>query len=269
MGGAPSKPDPSKEMQVIGAAYGRTGTVSLSIALEKLLDGPVVHGGQRSFGGEGSYFEKWTDALEANQSGDRERGMKLIRELTSGYVGCTDSPHNLCVPELMELYPDAKVVLIKRDPQRWWASFQELVSHVLPWYVTPLTYPVPGLRAIPRFLAVWDKQRSEMYQQVTGKVPESYGPELLEYHNQMITSLVPRDNLLIMDLKDGWGPLCKFLGKPVPNEPFPQANDVEAMKGTAQKLLIKALLIWLGILGAAGGSCYIAYSGLSRYLSGS
>jgi hypothetical protein len=54
MGGVPSKPDPSVQMEVIGAGYSRTGTLSVAIALEKLLNKPVVHGGSRSFGGEGS-----------------------------------------------------------------------------------------------------------------------------------------------------------------------------------------------------------------------
>jgi hypothetical protein len=51
MGGVPSKPDPAARMQVLGLGYGRTGTLSLTIALEKLLDGPVAHGGCQAFGG--------------------------------------------------------------------------------------------------------------------------------------------------------------------------------------------------------------------------
>lgn len=47
MGGVPSKAgDPSTtKFQVIGAGYCRTGTVSMQLALETLLDGPVMHGG--------------------------------------------------------------------------------------------------------------------------------------------------------------------------------------------------------------------------------
>jgi hypothetical protein len=57
MGVVPSKPDPSAQMQVIGASWPRSGTLSLMLALEKLLDGPVTHGGARNLhGAEGCKF---------------------------------------------------------------------------------------------------------------------------------------------------------------------------------------------------------------------
>jgi len=46
MGGNPSIPtDPNRTLSVIGAGYSRTGTVTLQLALETLLKGPVLHGG--------------------------------------------------------------------------------------------------------------------------------------------------------------------------------------------------------------------------------
>lgn len=50
--------------------------------------------------------------------------LKGIREVTKGYAACTDVPHILAVPEMLEIYPDAKVVLVTRDPVRWWSSIQ-------------------------------------------------------------------------------------------------------------------------------------------------
>lgn len=53
MGGTASVPqDPSRTLQVIGAGYSRTGTLSMALALEKLLDGPVMHGGSQLLGRE-------------------------------------------------------------------------------------------------------------------------------------------------------------------------------------------------------------------------
>jgi Sulfotransferase domain len=40
-----------------------------------------------------------------------------------------------------------------------------------------------------------------------------------------VRSLVPADNLLEYQPQDGWEPLCKFLGKPIPNEPYPRVNE--------------------------------------------
>jgi hypothetical protein len=53
MGGVPSVPtDPTRRLRVIGAGYARTGTVSMAMALEKLLDGPAMHGVNQILGRE-------------------------------------------------------------------------------------------------------------------------------------------------------------------------------------------------------------------------
>lgn len=53
MGAVPSVPrDRSRKLQVIGAGYGRTGTTAISLAIEKLYEGPVMHGGTQMIGRE-------------------------------------------------------------------------------------------------------------------------------------------------------------------------------------------------------------------------
>ena len=37
-------------------------------------------------------------------------------------------------------------------------------------------------------------------------------------------SKVPKENLLVWNVKEGWGPLCEFLGKPIPDGPIPHDN---------------------------------------------
>lgn len=59
-----------------------------------------------------------------------------------------------------------------------------------------------------------------------------------------------------MDLGEGWGPLCKFLGVPVPDEPFPRANDAAAADSYATKILLKVLAIWTGIFSVTGTTLY-------------
>lgn len=76
--------------------------------------------------------------------------------------------------------------------------------------------------------------------------------ESILIHNEWVRNHVPQDRLLTMDLKEGWEPLAKFLNKAVPNEPFPHANDGEAMQKFAKGVFRTAMLIWLGILGGAG-----------------
>lgn len=59
---------------------------------------------------------------------------------------------------------------------------------------------------------------------------------------------VPKEKLLEMDLADGWQPLCKFLDKPIPDEPFPRANDREARDQFMRQKVIQASIAWLTIL---------------------
>ena len=65
-----------------------------------------------------------------------------------------------------------------------------------------------------------------------------------------------KERLLIMKMKDGWEPLCKFLGKPIPDEPFPWVNDSEAVSKTASRIVLKLGLIWLGLFTGIGLTAY-------------
>jgi Sulfotransferase domain len=44
-------------------------------------------------------------------------------------------------------------------------------------------------------------------------------------HNEAVKATIPAGQLLVYDVKQGWAPLCEFLGVPVPDEPFPRSND--------------------------------------------
>lgn len=62
-----------------------------------------------------------------------------------------------------------------------------------------------------------------------------------------------------MDLKDGWEPLCKFLGVPVLDESFPRANDAKAADQYAAKVLLKVLLVWQSLLSSLGATFYLGF----------
>ena len=76
--------------------------------------------------------------------------------------------------------------------------------------------------------------------------------DILEAHHEKVRSVVPEGQLLEMDLGEGWAPLCEFLGVPIPDEPFPRANDATAADAYAQKVILKALGVWVGIFSTAG-----------------
>lgn len=82
---------------------------------------------------------------------------------------------------------------------------------------------------------------------------------LIEAHNKKIKRVVPKDQLLVMRIEDGWEPLCKFLGKPVPNEPFPRENDSAAADKVAAGVIGKLLLMWAGLFAVTGGTAYAGW----------
>ncbi|KAI1412524.1 hypothetical protein F5Y13DRAFT_162888 [Hypoxylon sp. FL1857] len=262
MGAIPSIPtDPSRKVKVIAAAYGRTGTVSTSLALAKLLDGPVLHGGTQLLARDDEYCRLWLKAYEAKAAGENEKCLKYVQQATAGYVATADLPTVHFIPELRELYPDAKVVLVNRDPVKWWNSVVALASRATPWWLALALAPIPGWRHIPEFMNIWGRKTpgatdSDNRAQRLAKG----GPHLLEMHNDRVRALVPKEQLLEMKLDEGWGPLCRFLDLPIPNEPFPRANDNTAMTQYANKIMLTALKVWLGIFSVGVVAVYSAFS---------
>ena len=77
-------------------------------------------------------------------------------------------------------------------------------------------------------------------------------------------SLVPKEKLLEMEIGQGWGPLCEFLGCPVPDEPFPRVNDSEAVERYGRHVTRTIAVIWLGIFLVFGFTVYFALESWPR-----
>lgn len=73
-------------------------------------------------------------------------------------------------------------------------------------------------------------------------------PDTIIKHNEWLKKVIPSEKLHFIDIKDGWKPLCDILDKPVPNESFPRANDAEAADAVFQGVVLKASILWLGII---------------------
>lgn len=83
--------------------------------------------------------------------------------------------------------------------------------------------------------------------------------DMLDKHNDWVRANVPKDRFLEMDLKEGWKPLADFLGVPVPDTPFPQANDAAEAEAVTKRILLTAGLSWVAILLTAGTLAWQAY----------
>jgi len=122
-------------------------------------------------------MRKWAYALRAKRAGEKETAKKLIKELTAGFVGVVDIPPNLVLEELLEIYPEAKVVLVTRDPDKWYKSARPVMATGFSWFHHALTCIAPGLRWFPEIAnaIIMDFNR-EIEEAKIGKKAGDWGP---------------------------------------------------------------------------------------------
>ena len=196
-------------LRVIGAGLGRTGTLSLKHALERLLGGPCYH--MMELFGRPDDVAVWHAAV---------RGEAVDwPELFADYRACVDWPGASFWPELARAFPDALVVLSVRDPESWWQSASETIF--------PRIRELPA-EAPPPFHA-WHAMVGELFATRFPADLLDAGSSIaaFEAHNARVRREVPASRLLEFRAADGWGPLCEGLDLPVPDEPYPRANTRE------------------------------------------
>jgi len=202
------------ELAVIGAGFGRTGTLSTRAALKLLGLGPVHHMFEVVKAPEQS--RRWLDALEDNS---------VLRELLADYRSAVDWPSCYFWRELMDLYPDAKIILTHREAKGWYKSIHNTIYRML-------MAKAPDMPADQVAMA----RRIVMDLTFNGRLgEEDYAIEVFEKHNAEVKAAVPPERLLVFDVREGWQPLCDFLGVSVPDEPFPKTNSTEELIGHFSK----------------------------------
>jgi hypothetical protein len=193
-------------MKIIGAGFGRTGTVSLQQAFEH-LGYPCYHMQEVMRAYDRGHVEQWDAALGGNNVD--------WQQLFSGYEATVDFPACVFYRELMAAFPDALVVLSIRDPQRWWASYSKLIGLVSK---TRLFNFVPMFR---KFGAMNTHLIDYVFD---GSLDKDDCITRYIQHIEEVKATVPKERLLVYSVTEGWEPLCEFLGHPVPQIPFPHAN---------------------------------------------
>jgi hypothetical protein len=84
--------------------------------------------------------------------------LKLLREATAGFVAITDAPGNCFIAELLGLYPDAEVVCVRRNPVKWWKSWEPVTEQAGAGFLNWFLAPVPGKRWYPKLVARFSEQ---------------------------------------------------------------------------------------------------------------
>jgi hypothetical protein len=193
-------------LEVIGAGFPRTGTASLKLALEQLGFGPCHH--MREIIMNPKSAALWVEAAKAPAKANWDKVLE-------GYDSCTDAPGCNFWRELAAYYPKAKVLLSVRDPEKWFESTQATVLSPM------MKNPLPGLE---EFFA------TAVWRDVGDRGSDhDFMIDLFHRHIENVKREIPNERLLVFDVREGWAPLCKFLGVPVPATPFPVTNSREEM----------------------------------------
>lgn len=194
------------KLTVIGAGFGRTGTVSMLEALDRLGFGPCHH--MMEVFAHPETAAGWAAAVRGD---DVDLGA-----LVAGYRATLDFPSCLAWGPLLAAHPDAKVLLTVRSSESWWRSFDSTIG--------------PSMRdhAVSKEDGILELF-SALSDGLFGGRSDERDPTVAVYeaHNAAVMAAVPTEQLLVYELGSGWEPLCAFLGVDVPDEPFPRSNSTE------------------------------------------
>lgn len=202
-------------MKIIGAGFSRTGTYSLKHALQILDYQPCYHG--EEIFQRPDHVKIWARALHT---------MPNWKSLFSGYQAGLDSPVCFFWREIRAVFPDAKVILTKRDPNDWYESFEASLYQAM---LHPQRAPVEFQPALVMARALVLEHR------FAGKFEDKgYAIEIYNRHNESVEASFKAEkaNLLVFDVSEGWQSLCEFLGQKIPNTEFPVTNSRQQFNST-------------------------------------
>jgi hypothetical protein len=211
-------------LRVIGAGFGRTGTSSLKTALEQLGFGPCHH--MEELFKHHEQIPLWA-AVARGEPADWDVVFR-------GYNSAVDFPTQHWYREILAHWPDARVILTVRDPDGWYRSTSETIYAI--------GHEIPN-RWISRFIPVVGgvfRMTRVIWRDVYGGrfLDRDHAIAVYERHIEEVKEHVPAEQLLVFDVKQGWGPLCEFLGVPVPSQEFPRRNDTAEFRKRIRRIKI-------------------------------
>ena len=197
-------------IEVVGAGLGRTGTHSLQLALQQLLDGRCYH--MLEVFGRPDDIPVWHRAV----NGDAPDWNAFL----SSYRATVDWPASAFWREIADANPEAVVLLSSRDADGWWKSANNTIFRIVdrkaddPVAEAQIAMAVDMLRNT--FTENWQD--------------ETEAKRAFEAHNADVRASVPADRLIDWHPGDGWKPICDRLGVPIPSEPFPHVNSTDEFR---------------------------------------
>lgn len=194
-------------LEVIGAGLGRTGTMSLKVAIERLGIGRCYH--MSEVFAAGSAAPLWVDAADGRPDWER---------IFDGFAATMDYPGCTFWRELARAYPQAKVILSLRDPESW---FESVNATIMSPPMIERTRSGPMAEFFERIVFGAFGERI---------ADRDFMIDRFRAWNQSVIDACPPERLLVFEARQGWEPLCAFLGRPVPDTPYPRANRREDLE---------------------------------------
>jgi hypothetical protein len=192
-------------VRVVGTGVGRTGTMSLKVALEQLLGTPCYH--MVEVFGHPEHMQIWTQAA-------RDEPVDWAA-LLDDYGAIVDWPGASFWPELTSAFPDALVLHSERaDAETWWRSASATIL---------------AFDAVPPELEEFREMVLKVFRErFTDRIDDHDAcVAAYEAHNARVRAAIDPERMLVWHPGDGWEPICRALDVPVPDAPFPHTNTTE------------------------------------------
>ncbi|WP_340107490.1 sulfotransferase family protein [Pikeienuella sp. HZG-20] len=193
-------------LKIIGSGFGRTGTMSTKMALEHLGFGPCHH--MIEVMRNPAQPAHWA-ALADGRDVDWE-------EVFAGYASQVDFPGAAVWPALSTAFPDARVIHTERPEEDWWSSYSTTIGK---FFANRESIPLP-----PPVAAIFETMDKLLVRDTFGGLDRDRSIAAYRRNNEKVRATIPAERLLVFTPTDGWEPICRFLGAPVPSTDFPRSN---------------------------------------------
>ncbi|MHB8728432.1 MAG: sulfotransferase family protein [Sulfuricaulis sp.] len=240
-------------LKIIGAGFGRTGTLSVYTALNQ-LGFPCYHMFEVLKNEKNkSHLDFWRAVANSAPGTPHD-----WEQVFSMYTAAVDNPACCVWRDLLTAYPDAKVLLTlhPRGAAAWYESTIDTI------YFTESMWQFKLLKLTTPFGRKFGDMARKLIWQRSHKNTMDDRDKAIAHYNRHIADVkaaVPADRLLVFSVDQGWKPLCDFLGVPVPKSEFPNVNDRSAIKKTVSEITRGAYVI-LGVgMAVVAGLVYEAF----------
>lgn len=232
-------------MKLIGAGLPRTATTTQMIALEKL--GLPCYHMRNLMTNMPAHVPLWDRACDGDGPWE---------QLFEGCESAVDWPAAFFYRELLDVYPDAKVLLSVRNHESWERSMRDTIWDIY-FGRSALHHLAQARYQVDPVFRSWYDLMVRMCWVGKGPFAGAYAErqQLIDAAarwDDEVKSTVPADRLIVWEPADGWEPICSALGLPVPDEPLPNVNDTAAFKAGIIGGALDAIGEWFKAQGGGG-----------------